>query len=65
MKRTIGAFAANWLRNPQNQEKIKRGARQLWSRYQRFRNGSGSATQTTQSARTGRPPNTPSSTDRD
>lgn len=63
MKRTIGTFAANWLRKPQNQEKIKRGARQLWSRYQRFRSGSG--TQTTQNARTGRPPNTPSSTDRD
>lgn len=62
MRRTIGAFAANWLRKPQNQEKVKRGARQLWSRYKRFRNGS--STQTGGARRADRP-NTPSSTDRD
>ncbi|GAB3679513.1 hypothetical protein [Salinisphaera aquimarina] len=33
MKRALGAMAANWLRKPENQQRIKRTARQLWSRF--------------------------------
>ena len=34
MKRMLGAAVANWLRKPQNREKAKRTARQLWGKYQ-------------------------------
>ncbi|MEC9482990.1 MAG: hypothetical protein UMU75_06625 [Halomonas sp.] len=34
MKRAIGMAVANWLRKPENREKVKRTARQLWTRYQ-------------------------------
>lgn len=37
MKRALGAMAANWLRRPENQEKIKRTARDVWGRFQRYR----------------------------
>lgn len=35
MKRILGATAANWLRKPENQQKVKRTARQLWDKYQK------------------------------
>lgn len=34
MKRSLGRMAMNWLRNPQNQAKVKQTARQLYDRYQ-------------------------------
>jgi hypothetical protein len=43
MKRALGAMAANWLRKPQNQERIKRTARDVWGKFKQrrdARNGS-------------------------
>lgn len=40
MKRTLGLMAANWLKKPENQEKVKRTARDLWSRLQQNRSTS-------------------------
>jgi len=37
MKRSLGRMAMNWLRNPQNQAKVKRTARQFYDRYQKSR----------------------------
>lgn len=38
MKRTLGALAMNWLRKPENQERIKSTARDVWGRFQEHRN---------------------------
>lgn len=43
MKRSLSRMAMNWLRNPQNQAKVKRTARQLYDRYQQSRSGRGTA----------------------
>ncbi|WP_353250333.1 hypothetical protein [Salinisphaera sp. T31B1] len=32
-------MAANWLRKPENQQKIKRTARRFWDRFQQQRRG--------------------------
>lgn len=37
MKRQIGLMAANWLKKPENQEKIKRKAQQFWDQFQQAR----------------------------
>ena len=37
MKRALGAMAANWLRKPENQERIKRTARDVWGKFQQRR----------------------------
>lgn len=37
MKRALGAMAANWLRKPENQERIKRTARNVWGKFQQRR----------------------------
>jgi hypothetical protein len=64
MKRALGAMAMNWLRKPENQERIKRTARDVWGRFQQRRNGStadkpGSGDQSPSTARPARntPPN--------
>lgn len=38
MKRALGSLAVNWLRKPENQERIKRTARDVWGHFQERRN---------------------------
>ena len=52
MKRALGAMAMNWLRKPENQERVKRTARDVWGRFQAHRN----ARATTDAGRTDRAP---------
>ncbi|MGC3874361.1 hypothetical protein ACPF7Z_13950 [Halomonas sp. GXIMD04776] len=40
MKRYIVAAVANWLRKPENREKAKQQARQVWNKYQNRKGGS-------------------------
>ncbi|SHE77329.1 hypothetical protein SAMN02745148_01113 [Modicisalibacter ilicicola DSM 19980] len=41
MKRYIVAAVANWLRKPENREKAKQQARQMWNKYQKRKGASG------------------------
>lgn len=50
MKRTLGLMASNWLRKPENQQKIKRTARSLWDRLQQRRSAAREASKTTAAA---------------
>lgn len=43
MKRALGTLAINWLRKPENQERIKSTARDVWGRFQERRNARGTA----------------------
>lgn len=38
MKRSIGTLAMNWLRKPENQQRIKSTARDVWGKFQARRN---------------------------
>jgi hypothetical protein len=55
MKRTLGALAMNWLRKPENQERIKSTARDVWGRFQEHRNARGTG-RTDATDATERPP---------
>ncbi|SFH22372.1 hypothetical protein [Modicisalibacter xianhensis] len=34
MRKFIGMAVANWLRKPENQDKVKRTAKRLWHKHQ-------------------------------
>lgn len=43
MKRKLGLMAANWLKKPENQEKVKRTAQDVLNRAQQALDSSGSS----------------------
>lgn len=55
MKRALGTLAMNWLRKPENQERVKRTARDVWGHFKERRNAraerDGSATQRASASR--------------